>query len=84
MLKGHKMFRFLSIITSILVLIGDSDRSETLIAEAKRRGTPMELAPVIYDVLKDSNQLTRIMEAENEVNIIPKAAGEEIGRSFCY
>ncbi len=74
MRKNTRLIGALSIAVSIILLTGCGPKEPAPAAE--EREIPVEVAPVTFGVLSDSNQLTGTIEAENEVNVMPKAAGE--------
>ncbi|WP_421663175.1 efflux RND transporter periplasmic adaptor subunit [Lysinibacillus telephonicus] len=76
MRKNNKLFGALSIVASAIILTACSGQQENQVGEEQEKALPVEVAPVTYGVLTDSNQLTGTIEAENEVNVMPKAAGE--------
>lgn len=74
MRKNAKLFSALSVVATIILLTGCGPKEDT--TAAKEREIPVEVAPVTFGVLSDSNQLTGTILAENEVNVMPKAVGE--------
>lgn len=76
MRKNNKLFGALSIVASAIILTACSGQQENQVGEEQEKALPVQVAPVTYGVLTDSNQLTGTIEAENEVNVMPKAAGE--------
>lgn len=60
---------------SLILLVGCNDSKDPS-AVAEERELPVQVAPVSFGMLSDSNQLTGTIVAESDVNIIPKASGE--------
>lgn len=72
----HMLLGASFLMATSLFLVGCSDKEEAPVAQAEEKVIPVEVAPVTFGVLTDSNQLTGTIEAENEVEIVPKASGE--------